>query len=155
MAEGVGFLAWDGGSEPLEPAPGLQNSLIVTVRWLVATSVTTTLVQLGARSGHQSGSPLFGAAFSSTEREPAPSDARIRRQGFLFPPFGVGGFRALSSSSSGDDEEEVERDGEEGKNGAGLDTDPGLPRFRGPSEPRDGASGLNTGGDDGAGSGGA
>lgn len=97
-AEEPGFLACDGdgGEEPVEPlepvelAPGLQNSLMVTVWWLVATSVTTTLMQPGDRSGRQSGSVFFrallSAHFSAAGWEVAASDARVRRHGFLFPP---------------------------------------------------------------------
>lgn len=62
---GVGGLsAWQ-GEEGSEPAPEWQNSLMVTVRRFVVTSVTTTLAQLGAISGCQSGSPSFGTLFSS------------------------------------------------------------------------------------------
>lgn len=56
MAEG------EGGPEPA--SAGWQNSLMVTVRRLVVTSVTTTLAQRGAISGRQSGSPSTGALLS-------------------------------------------------------------------------------------------
>ncbi len=59
-----GLSAWQ-GEEGSEPAPEWQNSLMVTVRRFVVTSVTTTLARLGAISGCQSGSPSFGTLFSS------------------------------------------------------------------------------------------
>lgn len=59
-----GLSAWQ-GEEGLEPAPDWQNSLMVTVRRFVVTSVTTTLVQLGVISGCQSGFPSFGSLVSS------------------------------------------------------------------------------------------
>lgn len=63
MVEALAFSVWDGDGGP-EAALDWQNSLMVTVRWLVATSVTTTLAQLGVRLGCQSGSPCLGTAFS-------------------------------------------------------------------------------------------
>lgn len=63
MVEDLAFSEWDGDGGP-EAALDWQNSLMVTVRWLVATSVTTTLAQVGVLLGCQSGSPGFGAVFS-------------------------------------------------------------------------------------------
>lgn len=73
----------DGGPEPAPapsvaaaapPSAGWQNSLMVTVRRFVVTSVTTTLAQRGgAISGRQSGSPSTGARAVPSAAGGAPS----------------------------------------------------------------------------------
>lgn len=115
----------------LSNSGGRQNSLMVTVRRLVVTSVTTTSAQHGAISGCQSGSPSRTALGGSGERrggllsgsgdEAPAAGALLGRRLRCGRPLGRrlvirGAERSTAASSSSSDEDgEEDGEGQEGR----------------------------------------
>lgn len=141
---GVGVEPFSGAAEgDAGQDEGEGNSLMVTVRRLVVTSVTTTSWQLGAISGRQSGSPSAGTLWGSEGVEllwpgaTAGADAVLSEaaswrfgwlgRSFCLPPSG-GTKRSSPSSSSLPSKEEdavpegAERDEDEGRKGDAVAT---------------------------------